>query len=306
MSAPAARRGPSTLTSRAASGAARADARTPEAGKPPTSSRSRTAIPLGVGGARPSVASSDRGGRVPSTLTAATLRAFAVEVDALRDDSLTADEVAELDVLAFGWERQNERRAEDAARERALRCAAVEFARMREPALIASMSAPGAAVQPWAGVIGAEGQLTGDGRLIQHAALTWAEFPLPLRYAPADLGGHDGAVLVGRIDSVTRSDDGLIRAAGVLDLGSPIGREVARLIGAGMLSGVSMDLDRTTNLPVEVDGALASLVAAGRVRAATLVSIPAFDVARIALVSDPDDCGCEPVAHPGTFHLTAA
>jgi hypothetical protein len=303
VSAVAATRGPSTLTSRAAiHGAARVDARTSYAGVPLTPARIEPARPLGVGGARPPVASSDRGGRVPSTLTAATLRAFAVEVDALRGGGLTADEVADLDLLAFGWQRQRERRAEDAA----LRRASVEVARMREPALIASMSAPDAAVQPWAGVIGAEGQLTGDGRLIRHDALTWADFPLPLRYAPADLGGHDSAVLVGRIDSVTRGDDGLIRAAGVLDLGSEIGREVARLIGAGMLSGVSMDLDQTTNLPVEVGGALASLVAAGRVRAATLVSIPAFDVARIALVSDPDDCGCEPVAHPGSYHLTAA
>jgi Phage head maturation protease len=279
-----------TLTSRAAiHGAARADARTPESGTSPAPARFGPARPRGAG----------------DTLTAATLREFAVEVEALRDVPLTADECAELDVLAFGHLRAIERRAEDEA----LRRAAIEVARMREPALIASMGAPGAAVQPWEGVIGAEGRLTGDHRLIEFGALTWADFPLPLRYAPADLGGHDGAVLVGRIDAVTRGDDGLIHGRGVLDLGSPIGREVVRLIRAGMLSGVSMDIDSTDQADMEVEGARARVIAGGRVRGATLLTIPAFDVARIALVDDPaaeppppaEDCGCEPPTDPGLY-----
>jgi hypothetical protein len=187
---------------------------------------------------------------------------------------------------------------------------AAEVSKLREPALIASMGAGTTPVQPWEGVIGAEGRLTGDNRLIDADALSWATFPLPLRYAPADYGGHDGAMLVGRIDAIERGDDGLIRARGVLDLGSPLGREATRLIRGGFLSGVSMDLD-TVNAAT---GSATLVTTEGRVRAATLVAIPAFDEARIALTDtgdadaladlelpdDPDlatephteDCGC--------------
>lgn len=161
---------------------------------------------------------------------------------------------------------------------------AAKVSQLREPALIASMGAGTIPVQPWEGVIGAEGRLTGDNRVIDADALSWATFPLPLRYAPADYGGHDGAMLVGRIDAIERSDDGLIRARGVLDLGSPLGREATRLIRGGFLSGVSMDLDTVNAAPDS-----ATLVTTeGRVRAATLVAIPAFDEARIALTDTGD------------------
>src|SRR5690606_23105368 len=122
--------------------------------------------------------------------------------------------------------------------------------------LIASVSAPATAVlddatgvalaspvAPFEGVIGLEGMLTGDGRLVAEDSLSWATFPLPLRWAAADFGGHDGAVIVGRIDKVERRDNGDIYAWGVLDLGSREGREVARLMQGQFLSGVSMDLD---------------------------------------------------------------
>jgi hypothetical protein len=172
---------------------------------------------------------------------------------------------------------------------------AARVAGFRESALIASMSAPSASVQPWTGVIGAEGALTGDGRLIALDALAWAAFPLPLRWVPADVGGHDGAVVVGRIDSVTRGQNGAINAAGVIDLGSPQGQEVARLIAAGFLSGVSMDLDTVDSAPAQVTTQSkagpstqpASVTSAGRVRGATIVQSPAFDEARIALTGEP-------------------
>jgi hypothetical protein len=223
----------------------------------------------------------------------AALRALRVRVDATRGTDLSAPEMSELNVIAFGTARARDRRA-------TAQRVALAASRVRERSLIASMSAPGAEVEPWSGVIGAEGQLTGDGRIIEYGALTWATFPLPLRYVAADHGGHDGAVLVGRIDRVERGDDGLIRAWGVFDLGSEIGREAARLVGAGMLTGVSMDLDGTTAVPATMAGQSASLVSAGRVRAATLVSIPAFDIARIAL----GDCGCETPTAPGLYAFT--
>lgn len=220
---------------------------------------------------------------------------------------LTSDEVRELDVIAQADERQWERRAQRAADLSAVHDYAIEFGRRvqaHERALVASMGG-GRQVQHWEGPIGYEGTPTGDGRLIAAGALTASDYPLPLRWAPVDFGAHDGAVVVGRIDSIERRPDGTIFARGVLDLGSELGREAARLIRAGMLGGVSVDLDATTTALSIEPGQRASVVSEGRVRAATLVAIPAFHDARIALVDapprllpyagphDPTDCDCE-------------
>jgi hypothetical protein len=148
---------------------------------------------------------------------------------------------------------------------------------------------------PFEGVIGVEGLLTGDGRLIEENSLEWAAFPLPLRWASADFGGHDGAVIVGRIDKVERRDNGDIYAWGVLDLGSKEGRECARLMRGQFLSGVSMDLDSVDSFEAavqmfdsegnKVDSPNILVTSEARVRAATLVSIPAFDEARLSLIA---------------------
>lgn len=147
---------------------------------------------------------------------------------------------------------------------------------------------------PFEGVIGVEGMLTGDGRLIEESSLGWAQFPLPLRWASADFGGHDGAVIVGRIDRVERRDNGDIYAWGELDLGSREGREVMRLMRGQFLSGVSMDLDSVETEEADVtmaaeDGskktATALVTSDARIRAATLVAIPAFDEARLSLIA---------------------
>ena len=172
-------------------------------------------------------------------------------------------------------------------------------------------------VAPFSGVIGIEGMLTGDGRLIEEQSLTYAKFPLPLRWAKSDVGGHDGAVIVGRIDGVERADNGDIRSWGVIDLGSEEGREAARLMKGQFLSGVSMDLDAVDSFEADVtyadeeggEKSQAALVTSqARVRAATLVAIPAFDEARLALVAS---VGAAPnvlvaaVGH-GAFSLTFA
>ena len=71
----------------------------------------------------------------------------------------------------------------------------------------------------WSGVIGVEGELTGDGRLIEHNALRWEGLPLKLRYVASDVGAHDGAVVVGNIDTIERREGGAIWAAGYFDTG---------------------------------------------------------------------------------------
>lgn len=104
----------------------------------------------------------------------------------------------------------------------------------------------------WSGVIGMEDTLTGDGRLIETNALAW-ETPIPIRYVKEDVGAHAGAVNVGRILSITRGENGRIEAAGDFDHGSPEGREAARVVGAKIMNGVSMDLD-SIELEVRVAG----------------------------------------------------
>lgn len=166
----------------------------------------------------------------------------------------------------------------------------------------------------WEGPLGFEGQSTGDGRLIEMNALAWEGFPLPLRYTPVDNGAHDGAVVVGGITSIERLKDGTIFGKGYVDLDAPYGQEAADQVARPNGGGVSMDLDSVSfevriaadmldgPMPVFDDGeepptpdkdgriTVAQMDAddelmvttSARVRAATLVSIPAFAGAIIA------------------------
>jgi len=182
-----------------------------------------------------------------------------------------------------------------------------------------------APVATWSGVIGMEGELTGDGRLIELNALRWDDLPLPLRYVSSDVGSHDGAQVVGRINSVTRGQGGTIEAEGDFDMSSDVGREAARQVGEGLTTGVSMDLDDVSfeirvaadyfdegdpllamllgedeeggEMPTDDEGRIVvaemkpddeiSVTTSGRLRAATIVAIPAFAGAKIELTGDP-------------------
>lgn len=172
----------------------------------------------------------------------------------------------------------------------------------------------------WHGILGVEGQTTGDGRLIEPGALRWENLPLPLRYVAEDMGAHDGAVTVGWIRTIDRDDDGNILGTGDIDLGSEAGREAARHVREGLTRGVSMDLDDITfeirvakglmdgaddTIDVEgVDDAATHAVVHsqgpddelfvtldGRMRAATLVAIPAFIGAEIELDEGSESTG---------------
>lgn len=163
----------------------------------------------------------------------------------------------------------------------------------------------------WEGVIAREGEQTGDGRLIEVGALRWDELPIPLRVAFKDVGGHDGAEVCGRIEAVERRDNGDIYATGTFDLGSAVGTEAYRQVSEKMSNGVSIDTDdvefrimaredsaapvagdpdsdapdsdeegRVQVLKVSSSDEL-TVIEAARLRAATLVAVPAFASARI-------------------------
>lgn len=162
----------------------------------------------------------------------------------------------------------------------------------------------------WEGVIAREGEMTGDGRLIEDGALRWDDLPIPLRVAFKDVGGHDGAEVCGRIETVERRDGGDIYATGTFDLGSAVGAEAFRQVSEQMSNGVSIDTDDVTfrimakaDIPeaavadsgnggeagpdgrVKVAAMSSSdeltVIESARLRAATLVAVPAFATARV-------------------------
>lgn len=191
----------------------------------------------------------------------------------------------------------------------------------------------------WSGVIGVEGELTGDGRLIEFNALRWENLPIPIRYAPVDHGGHDGAQVVGRILTIERRPNGSVMeiyATGDFDASSEVGCEAARHVGEKLTTGVSMDLDsvsfeiriakelleeinedlaedppqmepvesgedeegRVTVMEYDTDDEIMATTDA-RIRAATIVSIPAFSTANLQLDSEI------PVWSPGELETPA-
>ncbi|QDP45511.1 capsid maturation protease [Microbacterium phage FuzzBuster] len=123
--------------------------------------------------------------------------------------------------------------------------------------------------QAWAGPIGFEGVTTGDGRLIEREALRWptdltAENPIDFRYVSEDVGFHDGAVVVGHINTLERisledaqarlaalglqpmaleGDILVIWATGDIVTDSEVAEAAAAAIGDMRGRGVSMDLD---------------------------------------------------------------
>lgn len=162
----------------------------------------------------------------------------------------------------------------------------------------------------WGGVIAREEEQTGDGRLIESGALRWDDLPIPLRVAFKDVGGHDGAEVCGRIETVERREGGDIYATGTFDLGSAVGAEAYRQVSEQMSNGISIDTDDVTfRIMAKADLAAAdgdtdpsepeadadgrvkvaamsssdevTVIESARLRAATLVAVPAFASARI-------------------------
>lgn len=178
----------------------------------------------------------------------------------------------------------------------------------------------------WSGVLAVEGIPTGDGRQFEHNSLTWGELPQPLGWMyERSHGGMptDKVVNVGLIDTIARGDGGLIVATGRIDLRAERGYAVANMMGTreqpGSVAGISIDADdpedpmgmnveyefpegcaiddesRDDEMLVEDDMELKCMMpslmkySSGRIRAATLVDIPAFMEARIYLDQPLDD-----------------
>lgn len=107
-------------------------------------------------------------------------------------------------------------------------------------------------VTPCWGVACVEGIPDGSDppRLFAPGSLTFAPLPWSLKWQREEEEGHEGSVVVGRVDAAWR-DGALIRWTGVLDNGSEDGREVQRLVGQQFVRGVSIKGDDCGESDVE-------------------------------------------------------
>jgi DNA-binding ferritin-like protein len=151
-----------------------------------------------------------------------------------------------------------------------------------------------------------EGAESGDGRSFSIGAVTMRELPLPLMWQIKTAQGHDGSVVVGRIDKMERTADGVGNAYGVFDSGE-YGREAERLVRGGFIRGISADLDRfeaseEEEASSEEDkkiGAGKIKITKGRIMGVTLVPKPAFQECKILLTDEIVDVQEEPVSSIG-------
>lgn len=135
---------------------------------------------------------------------------------------------------------------------------------------------------------------TGDGRIFKKGSISMRELPLPLLWQIKTSDGHDGSVVVGRIDSMERVDGGIGNARGVFDSGH-YGSEAERMVREGFCRGVSADLDKfeaseedDENLGKKKDkiGGSKIKVDKARVMAVTIVPKPAFEECKIYIDGD--------------------
>lgn len=138
---------------------------------------------------------------------------------------------------------------------------------------------------------------SGDGRKFKKGAIELRELPLPLLWQIKTGAGHDGSVVVGRIDRMERTENGIGNAHGVFDSGD-YGQEAERLVREGFIRGVSADMDKF-EAAEEVEEVAASedpeddttikkekiVISKARVMAVTIVPKPAFQECKIFLVN---------------------
>lgn len=130
---------------------------------------------------------------------------------------------------------------------------------------------------------------SGDGRYVEEGALSFRDLPLPLMWQVKTDDGHAGSYVVGRIDHMELTPEGLGNAYGVFDVG-PYGKEAERLVRSRFLRGVSADMDKfkasEEDVPPEAaedgeEGGERMAIHKARVMGVTIVPKPAFQECQI-------------------------
>ena len=92
----------------------------------------------------------------------------------------------------------------------------------------------------WRALLAVEGVPTEDGRMLAEGSLTWRDLPLSLMALDnTGPGGHEGAIVAGRIDSIWR-DGNEVWGEGVFN-SDEFGMHIAELVGNQSLRGNSID-----------------------------------------------------------------
>jgi hypothetical protein len=170
---------------------------------------------------------------------------------------------------------------------------------------------------PWHGVLVIEGSATGDKRQFDVGSLSYRNLPLPIKFQRASAEGHAGDVVVGAIDEIWKEEgSNEHRARGRFNLNVPEAHEVIDGLVFGSLGGVSVDVD-SAEFYLEYDettdeqdddnpfelmfGGNVKLThfTQGRISGASIVSIPAFQEAYVALGPDFEDDLRDPEAGVG-------
>lgn len=142
-----------------------------------------------------------------------------------------------------------------------------------------------------------EGMESGDGRIFDKEAIDIRELPLPLLWQMKTGEGHNGSVVVGRIDHMERTEDGIGNAYGYFDTGEH-GKEAERLVRGKFIRGVSADLDKfeASEETAPSENADEPDISTGRIKinkarvmAVTLVPKPAFQECTIQIVEDEQE-----------------
>lgn len=128
---------------------------------------------------------------------------------------------------------------------------------------------------PLHGVLIDTSEETGDGRHLagDFDVLAVTDGPVPLRWVRSDVGQHDGAVRVATIDKTWREGDRILWDGHLIDVAEMA--DVMTLLAEGRL-GLSVDLDSAVFEVDETGDEPVMRYSQGRVRAATLVDIPAL------------------------------
>jgi hypothetical protein len=191
--------------------------------------------------------------------------------------------------------------------ERAALTARANEARSRMGLVAAGHETPGAKfVIP---LVIPEGIESGDGRKFRKESINMRELPLPLMWQIKTGEGHGGSVVVGRIESMERVEQGIGNAKGVFDTGE-YGKEAERLVREGFIRGVSADMDMFEaqeeelkageDKPGKVGNGKMDITKA-RVMGVTMVPKPAFQECKIFLVEEENEIQEDDVIPDGVY-----
>lgn len=154
-----------------------------------------------------------------------------------------------------------------------------------------------------------EGIESGDGRKFRKDSINLRELPLPLMWQIKTGEGHMGSVIVGRIETMERVEQGIGNAKGVFDSGE-YGKEAERLVREGFIRGVSADMDMFEaqeeelkageDKPGKVGNGKMDITKA-RVMGVTMVPKPAFQECKIFLVEEENEIQEDNVIPDGVY-----